>query len=228
MGNIISDIVEDVDVKIKTSKTNFYLKWGVRITVSLVILAFAFGQIKMKHLNRLDSIEESQKESIKAIAELKQQVDERFANVNKRIDKIYQDGYKEFTEFQQYNNKQLELIIDYGAKNKDLLKKMLEINALERQKAVENNIQQAKNHNPEVDVKKNGQIGVEPISDLKYRDLITTINANESDTIFNVIGSSKEYYNLISNTKRYRIVTFRESVKYPGLYDFTYKNTTNN
>lgn len=228
MGNIISDIVEDVDVKIKTSKTNFYLKWGVRIAISLVILAFAFGQIKMKHLNRLDGVEESQKESMKAIAELKQHVSEGFVKVNNRIDKIYDDGYIEFTKFQQYNNKQLELIIDYGAKNKDLLKKMLEVNTLERQKSVENSIQQAKNYNPEIGVKKIGQIGVKPISDLNYRDLITMINVNESDTTFNVIGSTKEYYDKISNTNRYKIVTFRESVKYPGLYDFTYKNITNN
>jgi hypothetical protein len=48
MSNIISDIIEDVDVKVKPNKTKFYIKWIVRITISLIIFAFAIGQIKVK------------------------------------------------------------------------------------------------------------------------------------------------------------------------------------
>lgn len=143
MSNIISDIIEDVDVKVKPNKTKFYIKWIVRITISLIILAFTIGQIKVKYLNRIDAIENGQAENEKTITELKKQVSDGFTNVNLRIDKIYDDGYVAFIDYQRFNNKQLELIIDYGTKNKELLKKMLEINSIEREKIVGSSIEQS-------------------------------------------------------------------------------------
>lgn len=221
MSNIISDIVEDIDVKIKPSKTQFYVKWIVRIFISLILLAFVFGQIKMKHLNRLDAIEQSQKEDAKAIAELKKQVNDGFISVNARIDKIYDDGYNEFIEFQKYNNKQLELILDYGVKNKELIKKMLEVNSLEKVKSVENNLRQAKILSSEIGVKKNGQSNVISID---YHEINTVVGINSKDTIFNIIGATREYYEKINADDRYEMIDSRQSAKYSHLYDFTYKN----
>jgi len=44
-------------------------------------------------------------------------------------------------EFQENNNKKLELIIDYGGTNNDLLKKMLDITTMN----LESQIEKAKN-----------------------------------------------------------------------------------
>ena len=177
MSNIISDIIEDVDVKVKPNKTKFYIKWIVRITISLIIFAFAIGQIKVKFLNRIDVIENGQAENEKTITELKKQVSDGFTNVNLRIDKIYDDGYVAFIDYQRFNNKQLELIIDYGTKNKELLKKMLEINSIEREKIVGSSIEQAK---------KNLQSYKNFVGIFRYNELSTQINVNGIDTIFSI------------------------------------------
>lgn len=214
MSNIISDIIEDVDVKVKPNKTKFYIKWIVRITISLIILAFAIGQIKVKFLNRIDVIENGQAENEKTITELKKQVSDGFTNVNLRIDKIYDDGYVAFIDYQRFNNKQLELIIDYGTKNKELLKKMLEINSIEREKIVESGIEQAK---------KNLQSYKNFVGIFRYNELSTQINVNGIDTIFSILGATQEYINEIKN-KNYNVGEVKNSNKYPGLYDFKYQN----
>lgn len=214
MSNIISDIIEDVDVKVKPNKTKFYIKWIVRITISLIILAFAIGQIKVKFLNRIDVIENGQAENEKTITELKKQVSDGFTNVNLRIDKIYDDGYVAFIDYQRFNNKQLELIIDYGTKNKELLKKMLEINSIEREKIVGSGIEQAK---------KNLQSYKNFVGIFRYNELSTQINVNGIDTIFSILGATQEYINEIKN-KNYNVGEVKNSNKYPGLYDFKYQN----
>jgi|GEM_PF-1241341 len=214
MSNIISDIIEDVDVKVKPNKTKFYIKWIVRITISLIILAFTIGQIKVKYLNRIDAIENGQAENEKTITELKKQVSDGFTNVNLRIDKIYDDGYVAFIDYQRFNNKQLELIIDYGTKNKELLKKMLEINSIEREKIVESGIEQAK---------KNLQSYKNFVGIFRYNELSTQINVNGIDTIFSILGATQEYINEIKN-KNYNVGEVKNSNKYPGLYDFKYQN----
>lgn len=214
MSNIISDIIEDVDVKVKPNKTKFYIKWIVRITISLIIFAFAIGQIKVKFLNRIDVIENGQAENEKTITELKKQVSDGFTNVNLRIDKIYDDGYVAFIDYQRFNNKQLELIIDYGTKNKELLKKMLEINSIEREKIVGGSIEQAK---------KNLQSYKNFVGIFRYNELSTQINVNGIDTIFSILGATQEYINEIKN-KNYNVGEVKNSNKYPGLYDFKYQN----
>lgn len=214
MSNIISDIIEDVDVKVKPNKRQFYIKWIVRITISLIILAFTIGQIKVKYLNRIDAIENGQAENEKTITELKKQVSDGFTNVNLRIDKIYDDGYVAFIDYQRFNNKQLELIIDYGTKNKELLKKMLEINSIEREKIVESGIEQAK---------KNLQSYKNFVGIFRYNELSTQINVNGIDTIFSILGATQEYINEIKN-KNYNVGEVKNSNKYPGLYDFKYQN----
>ena len=96
----------------------------------------------------MDRIEKSIGDGAKATTELKDQMLINFKLVNDRIDKVYTDGSKAFDDFQQYNNKQLGIIIDYGSSNKDLLKRMLEINTIEKTKSVENQLEQAKRTNP--------------------------------------------------------------------------------
>jgi hypothetical protein len=142
MGNIFSDITEDIELK--PTKSKKVIKWVVRIAVALIVLAFGYGQYKVIRLNKMAEIE-------KATIELKQQMEtnnktmtEGFKAVNSRIDKVYDDGVKEFNSFQEYNKKQLIMVIDYGQTNKNLLKEMLDLNFTEKSKSVENNLEQAK------------------------------------------------------------------------------------
>jgi hypothetical protein len=146
MGNIFSDITEDINLK--PTKSKILLKWVIKIGVALIVLAFGYGQYKVIRLNKMAEIE-------KATIELKQQMEtntkvmvDGFKAVNGRIDKVYDDGIKEFDNFQIYNKKQLVMIIDYGQTNKSLLKQMLELNSAEKSKSVESNLEKAKTFSP--------------------------------------------------------------------------------
>ena len=135
MGNILNDIVEDIDVK--PNKTKLILKWVLRIGGTLIGAAFVFGQIKMGHLNRLDDMEAELRRQDEARIELRVENQKNFNATNARIDKVYSDGVLLFNDFQSYNSKQLDMIIDYGNDNKEMLKRMLEINALKQQQNIE-------------------------------------------------------------------------------------------
>jgi hypothetical protein len=142
MGNIFTDIVEDVQVK--PSQTKLVLKWVVRIAVILIGAAFTYGQVKSMRFNKMGKMEESLNANTKAVIELRDEVKSGFEILNDRVDKVYDDGFKAFNDFQQYNNKQLGMIIDYGGSNKEMLKRMLEITTMEKTKGIENQLQQAK------------------------------------------------------------------------------------
>lgn len=147
MSNIIADITEDIDIKIKPNRVNFYVKWGAILAGILIGGAFIYGQFSTNHFNRLSEIEKNVKENMETTTLLKQEMTGGFDKINTRIDKIYDDGYLIFNDFQQYNKKQFELFIDYGNSNKDLLKRMIEMNNIEKGKDFDYKIQQAKKNN---------------------------------------------------------------------------------
>ena len=153
MDNIVSDFVEEIEFK--PNRFKFIIKWVVRISTVLIGGAFLFGQLKMSHLNKLDEMEKSINAQNKAITELHEQMLNEFGNVNSRINKMYVDGYNEFDDYQTYNKKQLELIIDYGQTNKELLKKMLELNAIEKNGDIQNEILKQKNDEVKPELKIN-------------------------------------------------------------------------
>lgn len=223
MGNIINDIVEDINIK--QNKSKLVIKWIVKISLVLITTAFIIGQFKTSFFNKLDGIEKTLDGNVHGIIELKQVMNEGFETINKRIDKIYVDGYIAFDEYHEFNNKQLGLIIDYGSSNKDLLKRMLEINAIEKVKNVEISLQRAKSTelNSSVHVKKNidNPIGTNLESDLGYLSISTSINHN--DTIFTVVGATKEFLNQIQN-KKYIIIYRWANINNPKLFDIKYKN----
>lgn len=141
MGNIFLDIVEDVNVR--PNKFKLILKWVVRISIILIGGAFIVGQFNITHYNRLNDIEENLQKNSEIDVELREDI----IKINSRIDNIYDDGYRTLNEYQQYNNKQLELIIDYSHLDKNYLKRMLDINSIVTNKSMEFEIQKAKKNN---------------------------------------------------------------------------------
>ena len=102
MSNIIADITEDIDIKIKPNKVNFYVKWGAIIAGILITGAFIYGQFSSNHFNRINEIEKNVKENMEATTLLKQEMTDGFNKVNTRIDKIYDDGYLIFNDLTSY------------------------------------------------------------------------------------------------------------------------------
>lgn len=212
MSNILTDIVEDV--QIKPNKLKILIKWIISISITLISLAFVLGQVKSSYVNRLNRFDTALNNSTMATNELKEEMTNNFNAVNARIDKIYDDGYQAFNDFQVYNRKQLGLIIDYGNSNKDLLKRMLELNEIETTKNVENNLEQAK---------RDYSITVKPL-EAKNNDYISitkSIPQGTNDTIFYIIGATKEYINKIDRNT-YRVGQMVENIKYLGLFDVSY------
>jgi len=83
MGNIIDDIVEDIEIKPNKIKKVF--KWMISIAIGLIGTAFMLGQFKSSFFNRMDSFEIN-------LNKLKTEQINDFNSVNARIDKGYDDG----------------------------------------------------------------------------------------------------------------------------------------
>lgn len=208
MGNILADIVEEIDIK--PNKSKLILKWVIGISGSLIVTAFLVGQLKVKHINRLDRIETN-------LVEMKVENRNGFNAVNARIDKVYDDGLFMFNEFQKNNSKQLELIIDYGDSNGDMLKRMLEINRINFQSQIE----KAKNENVAPVVQElPTKVVAKPID---YISEVHFIEVEGTDTIFNLTAATKKYINNIDRNL-YEVEAVNENSRYPGRFDVTYRN----
>ncbi len=223
MGNILNDIVEEVNIK--PNKNKLVLKWVISIAGSLIAIAFVFGQFKTSFFNRMDKFEDAIKENTITIEQMKTEMNSGFEDVNARIDKGYSDGLAILQDYQEFNKKQLILVLDYGQTNKNLLKEMLEINLQEKAKSVENQMMQAKNE-PVKTIKSGLSIGVksiEPEKNNEYISLTHSIQRETNDTIFRLVGATMEYINNI-DTKNYKLGAVIENQDNPRLYDVSYRN----
>jgi hypothetical protein len=221
MSNILTDIVDDV--QLKPTKMKLILKWVISISMSAIIGAFTIGQIKTARLNKLNSLESLLNANTNAMIELRNETKAGFEEVHLRIDKLYDDGFNAFSDFQEYNNKQLGLIIDYGKSDKEMLKRMLEITSMEKTKGIENQIEQAKNEKPIGVALSESSIIIKPVEQRKYVTLTHIVQVETKDTTFNVGGATQEFYNSIDRNK-YLVGAEIESTRYPKRYDFSYRN----
>jgi len=138
MGNIINDIIDDVDIEIKPNKRNLIIKWIIRISLSLIVIAFILGQLNTSFFNKIDDFDVNINKNTAEINDLKKNVDAKF-------NKMYADGAIMLTEFQEYRNTRLSLIIDYRDTDKELLKKILGINSTAETKRINECIMNFKN-----------------------------------------------------------------------------------
>jgi hypothetical protein len=220
MSNIIKDIVEEIEIK--PNKTKLVIKWIISLSATLITLAFVFGQFKSSFFSRMDKFEETLNNNIKATTEIKNEMSAGFSGVNARIDKVYSDGYKAFDDYQRFNKAQLILVLDYGQTNKELLKKMLELNMQEKSKTVESQLEQAKTEsvvppNPELSIsirQNNVSVGN------NYISLVSFVNS-QGDTLYQLTGATKEYIEKI-NRNRYNVGQMIQNQTNPRLFDVTY------
>lgn len=207
------------DIQFKGNKANILLKWVVGIAITAVAGAFVVGQLKMKHLDKLDDIESLAKEGIQKTEQLEMRVEEGFKEQNSKIDKIYDDGVEAFQEYREFNNEQMKLIIDYSDENKELLKKMLDLNSKEKGMEIENDLQNSKreipNTNPNLEEMKIGVRKLIKPTEVVFTEVATGINH------YHISSAPENYLDTLDLTK-YKIVEKVESKVYEGLYDFHY------
>jgi len=229
MGNIVNDIVEEVDIK--PSKSKRIIKIVISVASSLVVLAFAFGQFKSSFFNRMDSLEAKVDNQTVLVEQLTTNMNAGFEAVDAKVDKVYTDGLTIFNNFQEYNDAQLGLIIDYGSSNKDMLKRMLEISSMKQTQQVESQIETAKKETPTykgevefvpVEEGRNLSIVATPLRDKPFMNELYFIEVETNDTTFNIEGATREYVNSI-NKEKYEVGAVIESDKYPNRYNFSYR-----
>ena len=210
MAGLFSKILENVEFK--GSAESVVLKIVAGFLVVAVVAAFTIGQLKMRHLNKIDDIEASANEGIQKTEQLEIRVEEGFQEQNEKIDKIYKDGMDAFEEYRTFNNEQLKLIIDYSEENKELLKKMLELNSQEKAHQIESDLEQSRRENPEF------TIGVTP--KVTHATVIEVESGREQHTVKN----APENYLDTLDLSKFTITKKVESEKYKGLYDFEYES----
>lgn len=218
MGNIINDIIDNIEIK--PNKTKLYLKWGMSIASSLIVVAFAFGQFKSSFFNRMDKLEETLNKNTSSIEALKTDMTKGFDDVNARIDKGYSDGLEALQDYQEFNKKQLILVLDYGQTNKELLKEMLEINMQERAKSAVNQMNRAKNE--PITTSSSTIEGQKFTLQPEYYNEVYFISVETNDTIFNISGVTQKFIDSIDKNK-YEIGPITDSPKYPNRYDVAYR-----
>ena len=216
MGTILNDIVNEIDIK--PNKSKIYIKWIIGIASSLITIAFVLGQFKSSFFNKMDNLEMGLKENTEAISSMENEMNDGFKVVDYKIDKIYDDAFSMFDDYQEYNKKQLELVIDYGQENKDLLKKMLDLNTIENKQNLELRLEQAKNHNFDYQ----STINIKKIKP-DYINLEIFIAVNGNDTIFNVIGVTNDYIKKIDRDK-YVVGNITKNLYNPILFNLSYRN----
>lgn len=231
MGRIVDDIVDNVNeivdenIKIESKKSKNLIKIIISISITLIGLSFTVGQFRSTIINEMNSFKSTLITQTISINELENKINNGFENTDKRIDKIYTDGLDAFDKYQQFNKEQLILILDYGQENKEMLKKMLELNSIENKNDVQNQIEKAKKDNEKsYDYQYENKIVAIPIKS-KVSDYVKLnfIPNNDTDTTFYLIGATLEYVDKI-NKNQYEIEELKKNKNYNHTYDVIYKN----
>lgn len=200
------------DIEFKGNKANILLKWVVFLAVFGIVTAFVIGQLKINHLNKLDDIEKLAKEGIEKTEILDKKIDDKINEQNEKIDQIYKNGFTAFQEYREFNDKQLEIIIDYGSDNKELTKKVLELNSKKNELEIENNINESKRTKPEL----NPQISVKP-----QTKVLILMEVESGRKIYKVTDAPENYLDTL-NLNKFEIISKEATNKYDDLYNFEY------
>lgn len=184
-------------------------KWIIRLIVPLAIGAFTFGQIITYRNNRINDIQNEVNEIHNDIKNLKNDINNNFDVLNLRINKVYEDGIISFDDYQEYNKKQLSLIIDYSNSNKELLKNIIEINSNKKTDEIENKLNTSKNNSN--NFQKNLNI---------KSNIIAT--KEEDDSLFYVSAIDKKKLNEYSNNNTIKITKIKTNSYNNQLYDIIY------
>ena len=135
---VFTDILNNIDFR--GNKANVTIKLIITISLFLISAAFFIGQIKTKHIDKLNDIEELSKQNLNKNVELEKKFDSSIRILESKIDNVYVNGFSAFDEYRKLNDKQLKLIIEYGDENKELLKELIDINSQKNKQKIRNNI----------------------------------------------------------------------------------------
>lgn len=205
--NLITDIAEQI-IDEKPQKSKLIVKWVIRIAGVLITVAFAYGQYRMTSLNKLDSIQKNIQIIQTETQKNTQAINDMRDDFKTQMDALKDQGYAWFMDYQQYSKNQFNLLIDYGSSNKDMLKRVLEINGQEKSQELKTKIEQSK------------------IQTYKFDpaafDVSLIVSNNDKDTIYKVRNATQEYLKKIP--KKYKNISSTPSKYGNGLINISYQN----
>lgn len=203
----INDIIDKTN-SVSTLKT--ILKWVIGSFVTVAVGAYGYGQFKTNKSYKEKELRNAIIETNMKIDELQKTTNTGFNILNKKVEKIYEDGYDAFADYQKFNKKQLEIIVDYGQTNKDLVKKMLDFSMNEKISQMENYVELSKKTN----------VTTENIS-REYKSKIYAVS--EMDTTYIVRGATQKFIDLL-NEDVYDVKQITKNNDYPELNDIIYSS----
>lgn len=211
------------NIELKGTATSIVLKLVVSILGTMVIAAFMIGRYQTTYLNKLNTIEKLTNQTVKEIGILNIKVDRQFVLNNAKIDKIYDDGISSFKAFNAFHSTQLSLVLKFGKNNGELLKDVLDLNAKEKAKQIEDNIMKMKRNQSSILVN---------IDNVGYNTTFKPnvhVNTDKETGLsqYIVTGAPKDYINSLDTTL-YELVYQKNNHINEELFDFTYNDKTIN
>lgn len=196
------------DIEFKGNKTRTIIKIIVVFASTAIISAFIIGQLKSDVYHEIKITKTIAKENKEETKKLRKDINIGFEKIDKKIDQIYMDGIESFEEYRIFNNKQLELIIEFNqsnqSTNQELLKKMLKLNSDEKAQQIKNQVNLPDNDN-NFNLPSIGSIKSMKTNKIKYY----------------VDGAPENYLDTLDLNK-YKILEKGVSENYVGLYQFIY------
>jgi len=146
---------------------------------------------------------------------------------NTKIDKIYDDGILSFKAFNEFHSTQLSLVLKFGKNNEELLKDVLDLNAKEKSRQIEDNIMKMKRNQSSFLINE----------DLEYGDVgydnefkpIVKVNTDRATGLshYNIVGAPRDYLDSLDTTL-YDLIYKKQNHINEYLFDFGYKDKTVN
>jgi hypothetical protein len=200
----VSEFFQDIEINPKKSKN--IIKWIVYISLFLIMGAFTTGQILTNKINKLNKIETQVSSIDKKITILSIKTDSAFKSVDKKFQDGYSNGLDIMDNYQEHVQSQLELLVDYGSENKELLKSALKLRESDNERLINQTVEAAikdlnnvKSNNDIDDNKTHNQSEIKVISksDLDKSLTLDNVRIEQLDSIS--INNKILYIELLPN-----------------------------
>lgn len=190
-------------VEFKGTAANVALKIVVAVAGVAIVGAFVIGQLKMRHLDKLDDIEALAKQGVEETEKLRIEMNQRFDKQETKVDKTYVDMLEMLDEYRTFTDEQFQIVIDHGGENKELLKRILKIRSEEKMNEIENDVEKSKREE------------IEP-------NVIVFTQVETGKNYYKVLNAPENFLDTL-NLDIYEITSKEKSENYTNLFNFEYE-----
>lgn len=198
MNNFFTNFLKNKNIAVNPVMLKIIFEWGFSLFIAIGGGAYAWGVHKSNKNN--DKIEQKIENLQATVISYHQDDVVNYQNLKSSIKKVYNDGYELYNNNQKFEQRQFNLLIDYGTSNKSLLKQILKDNQEQKNEDVLNYVERSKSSidTAESINKKNGK---NIIIGRKLSSTINIININGNDTTFMITDVDINYIDNVLKSK---------------------------